>query len=259
MTEVNPIHQMLKPVEGGTTRPWRALVDTGEGFPVVHVVKFFHERYFEHANHLAAEVGGSILCQQFDISTPEFCLTEFPDMNEENCPTDLLERLSKDSYPQPWFSSVSLDPSEEYSDALSNRYLEMFEVANLFAFDCLILNSDRRTQKPNLLFKNGELWAIDHDKAFGNHQPSLANFPHYASGHLFYDRLRKYCKKEGFTIFDTFAENLRLLNLWDWKQAMDRLEQMGKPFVARTEWESYLLKNKNNPREFVSLLSETLK
>ena len=253
------IHQMLKPLEGGTTRPWLALVDDGDEWPKPYVVKFFHERDFKHANHLAAEVMGSILCGEFDISTPDFAFLRMPVITDANCSDELQERLRKSSYPKPWFGSASMLPAPEFSIALHDRYLPMDEMATIFAFDCLIHNSDRRPQKPNLLVKDGHIWAIDHDKGFANHNPKLGQVGNYARGHIFYKRLRKYCKKHGSDIFNTFAENLRSLNLKDWNAALDELEHLNLPFVHRNQWNAYLLNNKRTSEQFVSLLCELLK
>jgi hypothetical protein len=253
------IHQMIGPLEGGTTRPWVCLVDDGGDMPTKYVAKFFHKSDFDHANHLAAEVMGSVLCQEFDIHTPEFGFLVMHEITDVNCPSDMQERLAKNSYPQPWFGSVYSSESAEFSIALHNRYLSMDEMASIFAFDCLVHNSDRRQGKPNLLVKNEHIWAIDHDKAFAHHNPDNKYLAFYAKEHLFQARLSKYCKKNGFMIFDTFAETLKVLNLNEWNASLNQLEQLGLPFVHRTEWQNHLLGNKRNPSKFVSSLCEVLK
>lgn len=259
MTPTYNIHQMIRPLQGGTTRPWLALVDDGGEWPRPYVVKFFHEKDFKHSNHIAAEVMGSVLCSEFDICTPTFGFLRIPILTDANCPAELQERLRKDSYPQPWFGSASMLPAPEFSTALHNRYLPIDEMATIFAFDCLIHNSDRRPQKPNLLVKGGHVWAIDHDKGFINHHPELGQIGNYARGHIFYKRLRKHCIKHGFDIFNTFAESLRLLNLKDWNVVLDELEHLKLPFVHRNQWNTYLLSNKRASEQFVSLLGELLK
>jgi hypothetical protein len=259
MIPVHSIHQMIAALQGGTTRPWLALVDDGDEWPRPYVVKFFKEKDYQHSNHLAAEVAGSVLCAEFDIATPEHCLVRMPVLSYANCPMELREYLSKDSYLQPWFGSISMLPAPEFSAALHSRFLMMEEVATIFAFDCLVHNQDRRRGKPNLLMKDDHVWAIDHDKAFAHHRPSNGNLAHYGKGHLFYQRLKLHCKKHGCGIFDTFAESLRLLNLQHWHASLDQLEQLERPFVCRSEWESYLLDNKRNAAQFVSLLCNVLK
>jgi len=69
MIPIYQIHQMLEPLQGGTTRPWTALVDDGGGLPEVYVVKLFSARQLEQAGHIAGEVMGSVLCGEFDIDT----------------------------------------------------------------------------------------------------------------------------------------------------------------------------------------------
>jgi hypothetical protein len=250
---------MLRPLQGGTTKPWLALVDDGDALPKLYVVKLFHEKDYQHANHIAAEVMGSILCRQFDIQTPSFGLLNMNRATYGNCPPDLQERLRKDTYPQPWFGSTSMLPAMEFSAALHDRYLTMEEVANIFAFDCLLHNSDRRHGKPNLLMIKDHIVAIDHDRALAAHRPTTNNVGIYASGHLFYDRVRHHYRTDGQGIFDTFAESLRLLDLREWNAALDHLEQLERPFVHRNEWQHYLLTHKQNPSRFVNTLCDLVK
>lgn len=250
---------MVEPLKGGTTKPWVALVDDGEEFPQEYVVKLFSAPDLLQANHLAAEVMGSVLCKEFEIATPDFCLVTLTAQAGINCPAEFSIRLAEKNYPQPWFASRSELPNVEYTHRLLKRLLPMGDAATLFAFDCLILNTDRRMLKPNLLLKDSEVMAIDHELAFAHHHPSVTDGLKLAKQHVLWPLVKKLHKKNGAAIFNTFHEYLRTLNLSAWNQALDELEHNDLTFVHREAWERYLLMQKADPGRLITSLSLLLK
>lgn len=74
----------------------------------------------------------------------------------------------------------------------------MFQDAtNIFAFDALIQNPDRRVQKPNVLTRGDDLYVYDHEMAFsflsaiGNSQrPWELDREAYLDNHVFFTRLK---------------------------------------------------------------------
>jgi hypothetical protein len=71
------------------------------------------------------------------------------------------------------------------------------DAVNIFAFDALIKNPDRRVEKPNLFTRGDELYVFDHEMAFsflfaiGSYLPpwDLRNET-YLRGHVFFSRLK---------------------------------------------------------------------
>jgi hypothetical protein len=251
---------MVKPLKGGTTRPWLGLVDDGGPLPQEYVVKLFSAHDLSQANYVAAEVMGSVLCKEFDIDTPDFCLVEFTEHTGINCPAAFSARLRETTYPQPWFASRSELPNAEFTHRLLKRVLPMKEdAAALFAFDCLILNTDRKKGKPNLLLNDGKVMAIDHERAFALHNPVSAHYLPLVKQHVLYPLVRRLHKKEGAAMFDTFHEYLRILDLNPWLRALDDLEHYDMGFVHRSAWEKYLQKQKSDPGRLVESLSLLLK
>jgi hypothetical protein len=73
----------------------------------------------------------------------------------------------------------------------------MQDAADIFAFDLIIQNPDRRKDKPNLLRKGDELFIIDHEMAFSflyaltpDEYPWLGKGMNYVKEHIFYSGLK---------------------------------------------------------------------
>lgn len=257
---IYPIHQVLGPIErGGTTRPWVALVDDGSVMPREYVIKLFSARDLEQANYVAAEVMGSVLCGQFEIETPDFCLVSFDEHAGVNCPAAFSERMREKDYPQPWFASRSVLPHAEFSKKLMKKWLSEPDVATLFAFDCLILNTDRNDAKPNLLIKDRRVMAIDHERAFAHHDPQPSSCLSVARSHLLMPLMKKYMKQKGPGIFDSFEMFLRRLDLREWNRDLDELEELRLPFEHRAAWDNYLNGHRNDPTWLANSLRLLLK
>lgn len=128
------------------------------------------------------------------------------------------------------------------------------DVATLFAFDCLILNTDRNELKPNLLLKNRSVMAIDHERAFAYHAPHRSDCLSVAKSHLLRKRMTKYLKQKGPQLFDTFEWYLRNLDLSNWNRCLDELEEVGLPFEHRSAWEKYLKGQSSDPGQLLNSL-----
>ena len=73
----------------------------------------------------------------------------------------------------------------------------MQDTAEIFAFDLMVQNPDRRKDKPNLLRKGDELAIFDHEMAFSflyalvpNEYPWDGKGMEFAKDHVFYDGLK---------------------------------------------------------------------
>jgi hypothetical protein len=253
------ILKMIEPLKGGTTRPWVALVDDGSQTQGLSIVKFFRQQDLEQANYLASEIMGSVLCQEFDIRTPGFCLADMHPDAIEYSPESFKARMNEAPYPQPWFSSRSMMPCAEYSSLLGTSDLDREEAVRIICFDALILNTDRVIQKPNLLFDNGRLIAIDHERAFAIHEPRPSDQARIIHDHVLLKPAKAWFRKNPDDLTDTFEEYLRNLNLTEWEAALDTLAEMGRPFLHRDNWRNYLTECKRNPSLLTNRLISLLK
>jgi len=112
-----------------------------------------------------------------------------------------------------------------YSVLIKNQILEdelMKYAEEIFAFDLLISNPDRRTEKPNLLCDGSNILIFDHEMAFSyttsifkNPTPWILDEYDYATykNHYFYHYLRK----NGFS-FEAFSNKLKLLDQNFWRK-----------------------------------------
>lgn len=110
---------------------------------------------------------------------------------------------------------VLLNPS------FKNDYFNDYDLANIFAFDNLIINTDRggyRT-KPNLLIDKTDFIIIDHELTIPFYSnPKSNNINHWNNflsykfeNHIFYKELKR--KRKKTNLFDEFEMNLSNLNL----------------------------------------------
>jgi len=127
-------------------------------------------------------------------------------------------------------------PYSNYSPSLQKQYLESYDLGSIYAFDNLILNVDRRTDKPNLLFKSEKAVLIDHELTLAtaeNTRNKLINnniWAHNYKRHIFHEVLTKIDSKEKDGWFDEFAYYLRdLINMNFIDQIHDQLSEVGHP------------------------------
>ena len=93
--------------------------------------------------------------------------------------------------------------------------MKKYDLATVYAFDNLVLQTDRRTQKPNLWFSQEEIWLIDHEATFAtcenarNELTGNFSWSYYYTNHLFYGVLKGLSRQEKIQCFDTFEEYFR--------------------------------------------------
>jgi hypothetical protein len=63
------------------------------------------------------------------------------------------------------------------------------DAVNIFAFDALIQNPDRRSDNPNLFSRGDEIWVYDHETSF-SFLYALTPSQAYLDKHVFYGRLK---------------------------------------------------------------------
>jgi hypothetical protein len=197
---------------GGKTRPWVIYVFI-ENQPFSYVVKLYKEKDVNENHTVAKEVYSSVLASSFGLSTPRPALIEFTDGFVKSLPIDLRAELSKRD-DRIKFGCENIDASFAYIDTINRPSLRKYDFENIFIFDNLILNADRRDINPNILLKGNDAYLIDHELTFPLNENTIAHFKsnywvYNTKGHIFYNYLKNsnITEKKGF--FLDFSEKLK--------------------------------------------------
>jgi hypothetical protein len=252
-------------MEGGSTQPWHVTVLRG-GEPLSYVVKLYKQDHIEENSTVLKECICSLLAMQFELETPEIALINFAQPFIDTLPPKMKELLyTRDQRVK--FGTRLIDPPyENFSPALQSRYLESFDIGTIFAFDNLILNVDRRTEKPNLFFKKGRVLLIDHEltlQTTTRGMQSVENntpWDHNYARHLFYQPIREMERSHQKSCFDTFHMYLtKGANFTEIDFLYDLLREHDHPTDIFFNIKSYLCALQDKADRFVSLLNDTVK
>lgn len=260
-------------IHSGSTRPCLMTLEDESGHPAGdYVVKVFKPLNLEQGFNTHKEVFGSVLAEAFDLNTPEAVLVR---VNRE-----IIDSLNESEQykgfnlePGIYFGCRYIENVLDYSK-VKPKALEDWELENIFAFDVLIRNQDRRVKKPNLFFKEDEIFVIDHELSFATalmKEPFLEmlgdkqkywNFieidePGFQRKHLFLEALRER-KMAGGVNFDTFGEYLRTFNPGVLDEYNQQLSELGYEMEEYVYIRDYLEDVKKNSGLFIQLLNELL-
>jgi hypothetical protein len=251
-------------IQGGSSQPCiMSVMDEKRRFlEDSYVVKIFKDNSLEHT---CKEVYGSVLAQHFELNTPEPILVEVNNT--------MINELKKHEKYKNWqitegvfFATKFVKDTKSFTDTIPLKKYDYWVLNNIFAFDVLIMNSDRQRLKPNIMVKNKEIFVIDHElsmnisKTFDEYLDD--NHWNYSikenrEGHLFRHHLQNISKKNKVT-FDEFFENLRTLNpqlLYNY--ALQLAEYQYEPLdIGKII--SYLADVKKNESKFLTLLNNLL-
>lgn len=201
--------------KGGRNKPWLVKVNVGDAYEN-YVIKIFDE---DPENFwTASEVYGSILAKEFDLPTPDIALFEVTPETIMTFPGELQMYL-EDKGSGIKFGNLFMEGSLQF-DPTSSRQIGIvknrIEMDTLYAFDQLINNIDRNSNRPNILIRQDEIMLIDHELAFNelneDRQTQILggntignNYQH----HIFYYMLRSASGRSKQDFFSTFQELLR--------------------------------------------------
>ena len=273
-----PVYKALtvdhEAIHSGSTKPcFMTLVDDDGNFMGQYVVKVFKPTNLEQSKNTNKEVYGSILATEFDLATPPPVLVKV-----EQRIIDQLNGSEKykgfNLIRGTYFATKYMENVFDYSIA-TKPPLEDWEIENIFAFDVLIRNIDRHKKKPNLFFKNKEVYLIDHeltfavglmDKTFTDMLKEKGKYWNFVEvikegklirKHLFLDYLRERNKTKTVE-FDTFAQYLTLFDLDVLDDYQSQLRNFGHDTEDYHIIKSYLVDVKSNPQLFVNLLKDLI-
>lgn len=251
-------------MEGGSTHPWQVTV-IKDGKPTSYVVKLYNEKDNEQNCTVFKECVCSRLAREFDLQTPEPALIDFTPDFVETLPDEFKSVLRQKDRRLKFATELLAPPYQNYSPSLQEKFLKTYDIGSIYAFDNLILNVDRRTDKPNLLFKDESAVLIDHELTLAttpntlNHLKNNNIWAHNYRRHIFYDVLKNLNFAEQDR-FDEFAYYLRdLVNFKFVDAIMEQLVDLDHPVEAYLSIKDYLCIVQEKATQFVQLIEGTIR
>jgi hypothetical protein len=182
----------------GRTKPCVFLCEApGTGDDPFEVVVKLKAGIDQGATGSAAELLASLLARQLDVPVPEPMLVAVdPGLADGLTDPTLCDHIRRSAGVN-FGCRLLTGGYETWPVGKAIPVALRQTAAELFAFDVLIQNPDRRRNKPNLLWRGDELYAIDHEAAFSfvydvlgmadTHDVSSLPF---LKDHVFFDQLR---------------------------------------------------------------------
>jgi hypothetical protein len=216
-----PVYKAINKVSnltGGSSKPWLINV-LADGVPKPFVVKMFPEKDINAAQSVAREVFGSILADALDLTRPNPALVIFDEdfvSTLSNVDKEFLGAVDG----RIKFASEFIEGSVSFTANTPRSTLERYEVENIYAFDNLIFNVDRKNRKPNILLLNRDYYLIDHELSLPINQRTIINFESEHSvydfkSHIFYKYLKRSKPENKTNYFDSFEEIIRFSRIED--------------------------------------------
>ena len=263
-------------LEGGTTKPCILEIDTGETEFVPYVVKIVKQSYLRNGHPIHSEVFGNVLTKEFDLNAPKAALIDVPNwiIKEMQANAAYAKYSKYDLVAGVYFGSEYIHDNNDYKIELAKKFLNIEDIATIFAFDTLILQRDRRVHKPNLFFKADDIFLIDHESALvvgtQTYQTLLQRGEfsqekyQTVPPHLFLDFLRENKHSVDFSLF---AEYLKYFNADILDPYAEQLNQLSRERFLEHEGDihfdyapikRYLAAVKSQAPQFINLLNELI-
>lgn len=152
-------------VSSGRTHPALLACERADGLNVESIAKF-SSSCDGGVTALAYEAIGAMLAVDLHLPVPEPFLVDLEDAFIDSLPDEGLKAVIESST-LPTFGSAKLPPAFSTWPSEKGLPTDLLESASeIYAFDALIQNADRRPENPNCLC-NGRTFAIfDHELAF---------------------------------------------------------------------------------------------
>jgi hypothetical protein len=198
-----------KRMESGRTRPCIFFCEDNDGEIGGEYVVKLKAGLENWAVGSMAELMASQLALFLDIPTPEPAIIRVDPELADIIPDEELANTIRESAGLN-FGSKLVTPGFETWPVGEQVPVSLIQLAGeIFAFDALIQNPDRKNNKPNILWKGDELYIIDHEMGFSFVYPILGQDSSldFLKDHLFYQSL----KAEEIN-FDRFAGALESLS-----------------------------------------------
>ena len=222
---------------------------------VEYVVKFYADMDFGVCS-LARELYAALLGSAFGFTIPPTAVVNIPSELADSLDGDVARKVGNS--PGLNFGSKLIE-SPVILNSLPREHLQLG--ADIFAFDMLIQNIDRRKEKPNMFQSQSGLVLFDHELAFFCAKPEivLGGLPEpwefktqNPTGHVLYDHLSGKAVQ-----FDDFVAKLSAATDSLLADIEDRIpNEWHSPEIANIR--RHLVKARDNAGKFKRALQETL-
>jgi len=238
--------------KGARNEPWIVIVRTPNGLKHF-VVKLFDADFIETSDCVANEILGNILAREFNLQTPQAALIDFDSSFISSLRRfDVIDILDqKDGRVK--FGTELLDDYNQFDPNafLPSEAKEIFAIDNLFAFDNLIRNADRKRHPVNLLIRSDGAYLIDHELSFdlkGDIKNELQTWDwptRFWQEHVCYGLLKRSWTVYRQEFFSEFEEYLKYLNV-----------DISEPFFKQLISEGYSSNNHQTIRNYLKMMKE---
>ena len=187
---------VLKILSHGRTKPCLMLAHDEAGNEVEVVVKWRAAMELK-ASGLVCELMAAMLADDFDLPVPKPYLVEVEQGFHQVIGAPEVSKLVENSAGLN-FGSQKLPPG--FSTWAREKPIPLAQrptAAEIFAFDALIQNADRRRVNPNLLSNGEEIYLCDHEQAFsflagviGWQPPWTGQGTDFLHNHVFFQQLK---------------------------------------------------------------------
>jgi hypothetical protein len=262
LTELNLVS--IKNIQkGGSTMP--LIIEAEDKYSNIsfYVLKLYKKKYVNQNFSVAKEILVSEIAKEFDLPVPEYGIINFDHkllLNFFN--SDYIELLDT-GYK---FCSKLIDGVFIYNPNTKNKFLNSYDLENVFAFDNIIFNTDRGgfRNKPNLLVNDDNFVLIDHEQTFPFYSDSInSNINHwnnfsayYYRNHVFYEQLKK-IRNESY-LFDEFQMSLNSFNLNIFGSIFAELDYFNIRNIGKLDIFNYFEWLKTNNNKVVKILNDRL-
>jgi len=187
---------VLKVLSHGRTKPCLMLAHDNAGNDVEVVVKWRAAMELK-ASGLVCELMAALLADDFDLPVPKPYIVDVEQGFHAVIGTPEVSKLAQNSVGLN-FGSQRLPPGfGTWAREKPIPVLLRPTAAEIFAFDVLIQNADRRQVHPNLLTNGEEVYLCDHEQAFsflagviGGQPPWTGQGTDFLRHHVFFQQLK---------------------------------------------------------------------
>jgi hypothetical protein len=213
---------LINKLKGGTTQPFiMEVCDKNGNYKGNYVVKIFTQKDEAQGQATVKEFIANQLAIEFDLLVPDSALVSV----KKELIIELKEKYGySDIIYGCYFATNYIDNITDYQKGFTTRKIDIEIQQNIFAFDMLIQNRDRRIGKPNCFVKKGECYLIDHELSLEitesykqyylqcEWQNLAVGYEIKDREHIFYETLKSN-KGVNFDEFQLYLHNIPLNNV----------------------------------------------
>ena len=246
-------YEFNRELPSGRTKPC-VVTCSGAGHETSeHVVKLKSAVNFNETG-LTCELVSALLAKKLGLCVPDPSLILISTEFAESISVPHISSVMKASIGLNFGSALVTGGSSTWPVDKPLTLLLEEKASEIVAFDAMIQNPDRRTDKPNVLSKSQEIYIIDHEMAFSflhtigsaHPQPYTPEaFSWFLRRHLFYGYFRGKDLK-----LDRFIAAIRLTSEDDIAQIFDTIPNAWKN-DATPKIRAHLLKILKEPSKFI--------